>query len=100
MIIIEKVFSGDARPKLDNKFGLLLCAILFMTLNDALPFAQHEGTRTPSASANQVIGDRNTKNNNSSAAMAETQAHRLPQTAVEIARPLGLPLTTSMVVSW
>lgn len=100
MIIIEKVLSGDARPKLDNKFGLLLSAILFMTLNAALTFAQHEGTRTPSASANQVIGDRNTKNNKSSAAMAKTQEHRLPQKAVEIARPLGLPITNSMVVSW
>src|SRR5262249_41401091 len=34
------------------------------------------------------------------AAAAETEHHGLPPSAVEIARPFGLPITNSMVVSW
>jgi F-type H+-transporting ATPase subunit a len=33
-------------------------------------------------------------------AAAETEAHGLPQHAVEIARPFGFPVTNSMVVTW
>jgi F-type H+-transporting ATPase subunit a len=33
-------------------------------------------------------------------AAAETEEHGLPQQAVEIARPLGFPITNSMVVTW
>jgi F-type H+-transporting ATPase subunit a len=34
------------------------------------------------------------------AAIAEPEHHGLPQKAVEIARPLGFPITNSMVVTW
>src|SRR5947207_1403068 len=34
------------------------------------------------------------------AASLPTQEHGLPQHAVEIARPLGFPITNSMVVTW
>src|SRR5690349_10059834 len=33
-------------------------------------------------------------------AAAETEEHGLPQRAVEIARPLGFPITNSMLVTW
>src|ERR1043166_5311575 len=34
------------------------------------------------------------------AASLPTEEHGLPQHAVEIARPLGFPITNSMVVTW
>jgi len=57
-----------------------------MTVNAPLSFAQQESMRLASASANQLVGNRNTENGNSPAAIAERQEHGLSQKAVEIAR--------------
>jgi F-type H+-transporting ATPase subunit a len=38
--------------------------------------------------------------NHSEAASAEHEEHGLPQSAVEISRPFGLPVTNSMLVTW
>ncbi|HEY7056046.1 MAG TPA: hypothetical protein VH458_05960, partial [Vicinamibacterales bacterium] len=35
-----------------------------------------------------------------SLALAEPAGHGLSQSAVEIARPLGFPITNSMIVTW
>ena len=100
MIVIDKILGQAARLKRGNKLALFIFATWFMTVNAPLSFAQQESMRLASASANQVVGNRNTENGNSPAAIAERQEHGLSQKAVEIARPLGFPITNSMVVSW
>src|SRR6476620_7256614 len=100
MIVIDKILGQAARLKRGNKLALVLFATWFMTVNAPLSFAQQESMRLASASANQLVGNRNTENGNSPAAIAERQEHGLSQKAVEIARPLGFPITNSMVVSW
>ena len=69
---LPKILGRDVRLKLEIKLALLLFATLPMSLYANLTFA----------------------------AIAETEEHALPQKAVEIARPLGFPITNSMVVSW
>lgn len=100
MIVIDKILGQAARLKRGNRLALFIFATWFMTVNAPLSFAQQESMRLASASANQVVGNRNTENGNSPAAIAERQEHGLSQKAVEIARPLGFPITNSMVVSW
>jgi F-type H+-transporting ATPase subunit a len=51
-------------------------------------------------SASETAGRGNAGEDSSSAATAGTEEHGLPRKAVEIARPLGFPITNSMVVSW
>jgi len=100
MIVIDKILGQAARLKRGNKLALFIFATWFMTVNAPSSFAQQESMRLASASANQLVGNRNTENGNSPAAIAERQEHGLSQKAVEIARPLGFPITNSMVVSW
>ena len=100
MIVIDKILGQAARLKRGNKLTLFIFATWFMSVNASLSFAQQESMRLASASANGVVGNRNTENGNSPAAIAERQEHGLSQKAVEIARPLGFPITNSMVVSW
>jgi F-type H+-transporting ATPase subunit a len=100
MIVIDKILGQAARLKSGNKLALFIFTMWFMTVNAPLSFAQQESMRLASASANQVVRNRNTENGNSPAAIAERQEHGLSQKAVEIARPLGFPITNSMVVSW
>jgi F-type H+-transporting ATPase subunit a len=100
MIVIDKILGQAARLKRGNKLALFIFATCFMTVNAPLSFAQQESMRLASASANQVVRNRNTENGNSPAAIAERQEHGLSQKAVEIARPLGFPITNSMVVTW
>ena len=50
--------------------------------------------------AQEATGRGKTEQGSGPAATAEEKEHRLPQKAVEIARPLGFPITNSMVVSW
>lgn len=100
MIVIEKIFGRAARLELGNKLLFFIFATLCITVNAPSTFAQQESTRMSSGSANQVAGDRNTENGNSTAAVTEIQEHGLPQKAVEIARPFGFPITNSMIVSW
>src|SRR6476659_1102696 len=100
MIVIDKILGQAARLKRGNKLALFIFATWFMTVNATLSFAQQESMRLASASANQLVGNRNTENGNSPAAIAERQEHGLSQKAVEITRPLGFPITNSMVVSW
>jgi F-type H+-transporting ATPase subunit a len=54
----------------------------------------------PATSANEVSGQGTAEQASLPAATAEAEEHRLPQKAVEIGRPLGFPITNSMVVSW
>jgi len=86
MIVIDKILGQAARLKRGNKLALFIFATWFMTVNAPLSFAQQESMRLASASANQLVGNRNTENGNSPAAIAERQEHGLSQKAVEIAR--------------
>jgi F-type H+-transporting ATPase subunit a len=70
---------GPARRLTLNIKPALLLATLFLGLSANLTFAQNEASRAGSA---------------------EREEHGLPQKAVEIARPMGFPITNSMVVSW
>jgi F-type H+-transporting ATPase subunit a len=51
-------------------------------------------------SASGVAGHGSAEQSGLPGATAEPEEHGLPQKAVEIARPLGFPITNSMVVSW
>ena len=48
----------------------------------------------------EVVGLENAEQGNLPAVTAKPAEHHLPQSAVEIARPFGFPITNSMVVSW
>jgi F-type H+-transporting ATPase subunit a len=50
--------------------------------------------------ATEATGRGKTEQGSGPAAPAGEEEHRLPQKAVEIARPLGFPITNSMVVTW
>jgi F-type H+-transporting ATPase subunit a len=51
-------------------------------------------------SAEEVAGQTSAGQVSVPSAVAEPEEHGLPQKAVEIARPLGFPITNSMVVTW
>jgi len=98
---LPKILSREGLLKLKVNLALALFAVLFLSLNADLTFAQNEGARTGSAaSANTTATYGNAEQGSLPAAVAETEEHRLPQKAVEIARPFGFPITNSMVVSW
>jgi F-type H+-transporting ATPase subunit a len=97
---LPKVLGHNARLKLGIKLALLLFAALPMSLEADLTFAQNEATQAGSAtSTNEVDGHGNTEQDSFPGAIHEAK-ERLPQKAVEIARPFGFPITNSMVVSW
>jgi F-type H+-transporting ATPase subunit a len=63
--------------------------------------AQSGAAQTGSATlAPEATGRGKTEQGSGPTATAEEEEQRLPQKAVEIARPLGFPVTNSMVVSW
>jgi F-type H+-transporting ATPase subunit a len=96
-----KILSREGLLKLKVNLALALFAVLFLSLNADLTFAQNEGARTGSAtSAKEVAGHGNAEQGSLPAAIPEAEEHGLPQKAVEIARPFGFPITNSMVVSW
>ncbi len=108
-VIIEqmKVFSFtregcNGRWKgLKTGLALLLFAALFMSLGADLTVARNASAQAGSATpASEVAGHGNAEQGSLPAEIAEPEEHGLPQKAVEIARPFGLPINNSMVVSW
>jgi F-type H+-transporting ATPase subunit a len=96
-----KIISREGLLKLKVNLALALFAVLFLSLNADLTFAQNEGARTGSAaSATKTATYGNAEQGSLPAAFPEAEEHGLPQKAVEIARPFGFPITNSMVVSW
>jgi F-type H+-transporting ATPase subunit a len=73
--------------------GLLFAAIVFAAalspLTAATTGAAGQGAHEPAAASRQ-----------SEAGGHDNAGHGLPESAVEIARPLGFPITNSMVVTW
>ena len=80
--------------------ALLLFALLFMSRAAALTFASEAAQAGSATSATEAAGRGNTEQGSGPAATAEAEENSLPQKAVEIARPLGFPISNSMVVSW
>jgi len=84
-----------------TKFALLLFAVLCTCLVADLTCAQSGAAQTGSATlAPEATGRGKTEQGSGRAATAEEEEHRLPQKAVEITRPLGFPITNSMIVTW
>ncbi len=84
-----------------TKLALLPFAVLCTCLVADLTCAQSGAAQTGSATlAPEATGRGKTEQGSGPAATAGEEEHRLPQKAVEIARPLGFPITNSMVVSW
>jgi F-type H+-transporting ATPase subunit a len=80
---------------------LLFVAALLVGPAADLAVAQHEVVRAESGTApGDVAGRATAEPGNVPEATAATEEHRLPQYAVELARPFGFPITNSMVVSW
>jgi len=83
------------------KLALPLFVALFICLGADLVCAQSGAAQTlPPTSATEAAGHGNAEQRSGPTATAEADEHALPQKAVEIARPLGFPITNSMVVSW
>jgi len=76
----------------DTRLRIGHAAVLIVMLA-TIALARNVAAQARSATGNDRTGS-------FPAASAEPEQHGLPQKAVEIARPLGFPITNSMVVSW
>ncbi len=99
----ERLFGicGGLGLNLNTALTLLSAAAVFMLLGNAPANAANAGSNTALAKAasSEVEGGK-TEQGTPSAATPEPEEHGLPQAAVEIARPLGIPISNSMIVSW
>jgi len=81
--------------------AVLLFAALLMGLDADVTVAQHDAAPAGAVtSTSGAPGHGTAEPGNAPAATAEAEEHHLPQSAVEIARPFGFPITNSMFVSW
>jgi F-type H+-transporting ATPase subunit a len=98
---LSKILGRELQPTLKSGAALLVFAVVLMGLAGDLTFARVEAAEAGStASANPAAGHGSADQASVPAATAEAKEHGLPRKAVEIARPLGFPITNSMVVSW
>ena len=89
------------RIKLKTELVLLLIAALFMSVGTNLTVARNAAAQVGSAtSTKEGAGHGNAEKGSLPAATSQPEEHGLPRKAVEIARPLGFPITNSMVVTW
>src|SRR2546425_12025774 len=83
---VPNMLDREVTCRLKIEWALLLLAVLFTSPGAEPTFAQHgAGPAGSATSATEAPGP---------------EEHRLPQKAVEIARPFGFPITNLMVVSW
>lgn len=98
---MSQILGCELRLASKSAAALLVFAAVFMGLPGDAPCAQIEaaqaGARTP---ANEAATHATTERGSKPAATAHAEEHGLSQKAVEIARPFGLPITNSMVVTW
>jgi F-type H+-transporting ATPase subunit a len=76
-----------------NRFlrpALSLALLLVLTFGANAAFAWNAGSQVSSASSESTAATK----------ASEPEEHGIPQAAMEIARPFGLPITNSMFVSW
>jgi F-type H+-transporting ATPase subunit a len=76
------------KPKI--RLALLLLLAAFMIWGSGAILASSTGSQAALANAEGVTA----------AKASEPEEHGIPQAAIEIARPFGLPITNSMFVSW
>jgi F-type H+-transporting ATPase subunit a len=81
--------------RLNTRMLLLLFGIVFTIVSCGWSMAADRTMQTASANSDEA-----TQNTNSSTPNPEHGEHGLSAKAVEIARPLGFPITNSMLVSW
>ncbi len=84
-------------PKL-REFLSTCKAILLIGLSLSVASANIARASDPGSVGQGVLGTSRTAG--ASAEAPQAKEHGLPQSAVEIARPFGLPITNSMVVTW
>ena len=83
------------------RLALLIFATLFLSFGTDSTLARSGAAQAATAtSASEGAGRENAEQGSGPAATAVAEVESLPQKAVEIARPLGFPITNSMVVSW
>jgi F-type H+-transporting ATPase subunit a len=78
----------------------LLFLGLLIFLDADVTLARNEAAVNAATSASETAGREAAHQDGSPAPMGKTEEHGLSQKAIEIARPLGFPITNSMVVSW
>jgi len=78
---------------------LVVAAILWVAGGGGL-FAAASEAQVPASRADTAVTSSHATPDGQPEAGAEPEEHGLPRNAVEIARPLGFPITNSMVVSW
>ena len=88
--------EGSSRPTRRLAAALLFTAML-ASPGVGRALAATAEPRAPAIPADAVVTSLDTK---SAAAVAQPEEHGLPRNAVEIARPLGFPITNSLVVGW
>jgi F-type H+-transporting ATPase subunit a len=97
----RKTLGCGLRPKLQVGVVLLLFAVLRIGLDSDWALARDEAAEVGSGMSTTHMDGRGTgAQGNLPAQKSEMEHHRLPQSAVELARPFGFPITNSMVVSW
>lgn len=77
---------------------LVLVSAIALILSAGLAFATVQTQGKDVAAASNVTADN--KSDHGAVAAPEKEGHGLPQSAVEVARVFGFPITNSMVVSW
>ena len=80
---------------LKKKLALLLVGTLALGLLNGLIRGAEDNSRAVPARAAAIV-----EQQSQTTAGAKAEEHGLPQSAVEIARPFGFPITNSIVVTW
>ena len=88
------------RRSAETTMALLFLAALLIAPNVERAVAQHETAPAGAEPSTVDPAGHGLAGQTGLTAPRSEAAHRLPQHAVEIARPFGFPITNSMVVSW
>ena len=91
--------DGSSRPTRSLAAALLFTAICWGP-GAARLLAAESASQVPANPADAAVTSPDTRPDGPPEAAAEPEEHGLPRNAVEIARPLGFPITNSMVVGW
>jgi F-type H+-transporting ATPase subunit a len=96
----REFFGSNRSRKLAITSALLLVTLVIGRAADSSSAIDGAAQAADATSSAAVTGHEAAEQGNLQAATAEVEEHRLPQSAVELARPFGFPITNSMVVSW
>jgi len=96
---VPTILRCDLRRIRAITLALLLCAALLTRLGAASALAQSAPAQAASVTSTTDVAGHGAPGNVPETT-AKQEEHHLPQSAVEIARPFGFPITNSMFVSW